>query len=167
MSHLNIRNVTEQDIDRCYEIETTSYAGDEAASKEKILKRIQTYPEGFTVLENEREIIGFINAGATDNVVLSDETFKELVGHDPNGKKIVIMSVVVHPKYQGQGMAGKLMDDFIGRMKLMGKEEIFLICQEELIGMYARFGYQDLGPSDSDHGGLSWHEMSLSLNRSI
>ncbi|WP_370280438.1 GNAT family N-acetyltransferase [Pontibacterium sp.] len=164
MSHLNIGNVTERDLDRCYEIETVSYGGDEAASKEKILKRIRTYPEGFTVLENEREIIGFINAGATDNVVLSDEDFKELVGHDPNGKKIVIMSVVVHPDYQGQGMAGKLMDDFIGRMKLMGKDEIYLICQKELITMYAKFGYQDLGPSESDHGGLSWHEMSLSLN---
>lgn len=164
MTQLNIRRVNEQDINRCYEIETVSYGGDEAASKEKILKRIRTYPEGFTVLENEREIIGFINAGATDNVVLSDEEFKELIGHDPNGKKIVIMSVVVHPDYQGQGMAGKLMDDFIGRMKRMGKEEIYLICQKELIGMYAKYGYQDLGPSDSDHGGLSWHEMSLSLN---
>ncbi len=163
MTHLNIRNVTEQDIDRCYEIETNAYAGDEAASKEKILKRIRTYPEGFIVLENEREIIGFINAGATDNVVLSDEEFKELVGHDPKGKQIVIMSVVVHPDYQGQGMASRLMDEFIGRMKAMEKREIYLICQTELIPMYARFGYQDLGPSDSDHGGLSWHEMSLTL----
>lgn len=163
MTHLNIRNVTEQDIDRCYEIETTAYAGDEAASKEKILKRIRTYPEGFVVLENEREIVGFINAGATDNVVLSDEEFKELVGHDPKGKQIVIMSVVVHPDYQGQGMASRLMDEFIGRMKALEKREIYLICQTELIPMYARFGYQDLGPSDSDHGGLSWHEMSLTL----
>lgn len=164
MAHLTIRNVNEQDIDRCYEIEITSYSGDEAASKEKILKRIQTYPEGFTVLENEREIIGFINAGATDNVVLSDEEFKELEGHDPDGKKIVIMSVVVHPDYQGNGMAAKLMDDFICRMTSMGKEEIYLICQEELVGMYAKFGYRDLGPSDSNHGGLSWHDMSLTLN---
>jgi len=163
MTHLNIRNVTEQDIDRCYEIETTAYTGDEAASKEKILKRIRTYPEGFIVLENEREIVGFINAGATDNVVLSDEEFKELIGHDPAGKQIVIMSVVVHPDYQLQGMAARLMDAFIGRMKAMRKQEIYLICQTELIPMYAKFGYQDLGPSDSDHGGLSWHEMSLTL----
>lgn len=163
MTHLNIRNVTEHDIDRCYEIETVSYGGDEAASKEKILKRIRTYPEGFIVLENEREIIGFINAGATNNVVLSDEEFKELVGHDPKGKQIVVMSVVVHPDYQGQGMASRLMDDFIGRMKAIEKQEIYLICQTELIPMYANFGYKDLGPSDSDHGGLSWHEMSLAL----
>ena len=63
MSELNIRSVKESDLDRCFEIESVSYAGDEAASKEKILKRIKTYPEGFIVLENEVEIIGFINSG--------------------------------------------------------------------------------------------------------
>ena len=163
MPQLTIRNVEEKDLDRCYEIETVSYAGDEAASKEKILKRIQTYPEGFIVLENEKEIIGFVNAGAAFDVELSDEDFKELIGHDPAGPNIVIMSVVVHPDYQRQGMAGKLMNAFIERMKELGKKSIYLICQTELIPMYASFGFKDLGKSDSDHGGLSWHEMSLSL----
>lgn len=63
MSTLSIRRVQERDLERCFEIETVSYSGDEAASKEKILKRINTYPEGFIVLENKREIVGFINAG--------------------------------------------------------------------------------------------------------
>lgn len=163
MSTLSIRPVQERDLERCFEIETVSYSGDEAASKEKILKRINTYPEGFIVLENEREIVGFINAGATHQVELSDEEFKELIGHDPAGTQIVIMSVVIHPDYQRQGMAAKLMNEFIARMKAMSKAEIYLICQTELIPMYEKFGYQDLGPSNSDHGGLSWHEMSLQL----
>ncbi len=141
MTKLNLRNVTEQDLDRCFEIETVSYAGDEAANKEKILKRIQTYPQGFVVLENESEIIGFINSGATDDVQLSDEDFKELIGHDDNGRCIVIMSVVVHPNYQGQGMAGVLMKHFIDAMKHLDKAEIYLICQTELIGLYEKFGY--------------------------
>jgi ribosomal protein S18 acetylase RimI-like enzyme len=161
--NLNIRNVNEQDLDRCFEIETVSYAGDEAASREKILKRIIAYPEGFIVLENEREIVGFINSGATHRVELSDEEFKELVGHDPQGRHIVILSVVVHPDYQGKGMAGKLMNNFIDRMKALGKSDIYLICQTDLVDMYARYGFVDLGASDSDHGGLSWNEMSLAL----
>lgn len=163
MSMLVIRKVTESDLDRCFEVETVSYAGDEAATKEKILTRIQTYPEGFIVLENQDEIIGFINAGATHKVALSDEAFKELVGHDPQGEYIVIMSVVVDPKYQGQGMANRLLADFIERMAALGKKQIYLICQTELIPLYAKHGFVHLGESDSDHGGLSWHEMSLSL----
>jgi len=158
-----IRTVREQDLDRCFEIESVSYSGDEAATKDKILKRIKNYPEGFIVLENDGEIIGFINSGATHEVELSDEEFKELIGHDPDGKYVVILSVVVHPDYQGKGMASKLMNSFIDRMKALGKSNIYLICQTELIDMYARYGFVSLGASDSDHGGLSWNEMSLSL----
>jgi len=163
MSGVNIRIVNEQDLDRCFEIESVSYSGDEAATKDKILKRIKTYPEGFIVLEYDKEIIGFINSGATEKVELSDEEFKELNGHDPKGKHIVILSVVIHPDYQGKGMASKLMNSFIDRMKALGKSDIFLICQTELIDMYARYGFANLGISDSDHGGMSWNEMSLSL----
>ena len=163
MSDVNIRIVNEQDLDRCFEIESVSYSGDEAATKQKIFKRIKNYPEGFIVLENDKEIIGFINSGATQKVELSDEEFKELVGHDPEGKHIVILSVVIHPDYQGKGMASKLMNSFIDKMKALGKTDIFLLCQSELIDMYARYGFVNLGISDSDHGGMSWNEMSLSL----
>lgn len=163
MSDMVIRSVQLADLDRCFEIETVSYGGDEAASKEKIAKRITTYPEGFIVAENEKEIVGFVNAGAAHEVELSDEEFKELIGHDPEGKHIVIMSVVVHPDYQGKGIAGVLMRAFIERMKEMDKADIYLICQTELIDMYAKFGFVHLGESDSDHGGLSWHEMVLNL----
>jgi ribosomal protein S18 acetylase RimI-like enzyme len=163
MSALTIRTVKESDVDRCFEIETDSYKGEEAATKEKILKRIQTYPEGFLVLENTEEIIGFINSGASHKVELSDEEFKALIGHDPCGEHIVIMSVVIHPQYQGQSFTSLLMKSFINTMKEMGKTDIYLICQTELINMYMKYGFVHLGESDSDHGGLSWHEMSLSL----
>ncbi|MBB1274487.1 GNAT family N-acetyltransferase [Psychromonas sp. SR45-3] len=163
MSELVIRRAKVCDLDRCFEIENDAYAGEEAATKEKILKRIQTYPEGFIVLENEKEIIGFNNSGATHKVELSDEEFKELIGHDPDGKHIVIMSVVIHPNYQGKSFTSLLMRNFINAMQAMGKTEIYLICQTEMINMYAKYGFIHLGESDSDHGGLSWHEMSLAL----
>jgi ribosomal protein S18 acetylase RimI-like enzyme len=163
MSELTIRSVKESDLERCFEIESAAYLGEEAATKEKILKRIQTYPNGFLILENTVEVIGFINSGATDSVELSDEEFKELIGHDPLGKHIVIMSVVIHPKYQGKSYTSLLMKHFIKKMKEVGKTELYLICQTELITLYEKYGFVHLGQSDSEHGGLSWHEMSLSL----
>lgn len=158
-----IREATPADLDRCYEIETVSYAGDEAASREKILKRITTYPEGFFVLEANDVIAGFINSGATHEVNLADEDFKELVGHDPKGEHIVIMSVAVHPDYQGRGFANRLMESFIFRMGALKKSAIYLICQSGLIDMYTKQGFSYIGESESDHGGRRWHEMSLSL----
>tara|TARA_R110001583_G_scaffold19176_1_gene75378 strand:- start:15141 stop:15635 length:495 start_codon:yes stop_codon:yes gene_type:complete len=163
MLEVNIRSAKSTDLERCFEIERVAYAGDEAATKEKILKRIKTYPEGFIVLENKKEMIGFINSGATHNVELSDEAFKELIGHDASGKHIVIMSVVIHPDYQGKSYTSLLMKYFIDTMRSMNKSEIYLICQTELVNMYQNYGFVYLGESDSDHGGLSWHEMSLDL----
>lgn len=163
MQQVRIREVTVSDLDRCFEIETVSYQGDEAANKEKILKRIKTYPQGFIVLEVNGEIAGFINSGATHKVELSDEAFKELVGHDPDGAHIVIMSVVVHPDYQGRGFAGQLMSHFISKMKELNKSSIHLICQTGLIEMYGRQGFKYICESDSSHGNMNWHEMSLKL----
>lgn len=158
-----IREVKEKDLDRCFEIEADSYAGDEAASKAKILKRIQQYPQGFIVFEVDGKIAGFINSGATDTVELSNEAFKELVGHDPDGQHIVIMSVVVHPDYQGKGIAGKLLKRFMINMRELGKSSVYLICQTELIDLYAKYGFDYIGESESDHGGMRWHEMVLVL----
>ncbi|HJO95953.1 MAG TPA: GNAT family N-acetyltransferase [Victivallales bacterium] len=163
MNNITIREVKKSDLDRCYEIEITSYEGDEAADRSKIIKRINTYPKGFIVLEVDDAIAGFINCGATDKIELSDEDFKELIGHDPNGKHIVIMSVVVHPDYQGKGYAGMLMNHFINKMIKLDKTSIYLICQTRLIKMYEKYGFEYIVVSNSDHGGLSWHEMVLKL----
>ncbi len=160
-----IREVKEEDLQRCFDIETISYGGEEAASSEKILKRIKTYPEGFILLETNGEVAGFINCGACHKVELSDEEFKELVGHDSSGKHIVIMSVVIHPDYQGKGYAGILIKNFIEKMKNLQKQEVHLICQTSLIDMYAKYGFKYICESGSDHGGLSWHEMILDLKK--
>jgi len=158
-----IRQVHLDDLNQCFDIETTAYAGDEAASKEKIALRINTYPQGFIVKQLEGKVVGFINSGACHIVELSDEDFKSLVGHDETGKHIVIMSVVVHPNYQHQGIATELMQAFIQQMKNLNKHDIYLICQTGLIQMYANSGFEYIGKSESDHGGLAWHEMILTL----
>lgn len=163
MNKIQIRMVKPEDIDRCVEIEQISYQGDEAANKEKILKRILTYPQGFILIEENNTVIGFINSGATDKVDLSDEAFKELTGHDSNGKHIVIMSVVVHPDFQKKGYANLLMHSFIEQMKSIKKQSIHLICQTHLIAMYQKQGFSYEAQSLSNHGGMKWHDMSMQL----
>jgi len=157
------RNARPSDAIRCFEIETAAYEGDEAATLEKISKRIEVYPDGFLILEVEGEVVGFMNCGCAHDVEMSDEEFKELVGHDPNAPNVVIMSVVVDPAQQGKGLSRALMVEFVGRMKQMGKSAIYLMCKEHHVPLYEKFGYSYLHPSTSDHGGMTWHEMSLEL----
>lgn len=161
--HTVIRHVVPADLDRCYVIETLAYEGDEAATREKIATRIATWPQGFIVAEVEGVVAGFINGGAAFQVEMSDEAFKELIGHDPAGPHVVIMSVVVHPDYQGQGLAKRLMLEFIERMRALNKASIHLMCKERHVALYAGFGFVYVKPSASDHGGMAWHEMELAL----
>ncbi|CAK6500135.1 hypothetical protein PANPA_00060 (plasmid) [Pantoea sp. Nvir] len=163
MSSIIFREVNISDLDRCYYIESEAYEGDEAATLEKIATRIQQYPEGFLCAELDRKLIGFINSGCAWNVVMSDEEFKELKGHDAAAPNVVIMSVVLDPAYQGKGYAGQMMREFISKMRKKGKKTIHLMCKTHHVELYRKFGYTYIKPSESEHGGMAWHEMIMTL----
>jgi len=161
--NLTFRPAKPQDADRCYPIEIGAYEGDEAATLAKIITRIREYPQGFLVMELAGQVIGFINSGGAHDVVMSDEQFKELVGHDADAPNVVIMSVVIDPAFQGRGYATGLMRTFVEQMRARGKKAIHLMCKERHVALYARLGYQYVRPSESDHGGMAWHEMVMAL----
>jgi len=163
MSNLQFRQPVMTDAERCYQIEVSAYEGDEAATLEKIRTRISQYPQGFLLLEEQGGFVGFIYSGCAHAVVMADEAFKELVGHDPQAANVVIMSVVVDPAHQGKGYAKRLMDEFIARTKAQGKQTIHLMCKEQHVELYRKMGYQYVRPSPSDHGGMAWHEMVMAL----
>ncbi|SFS29255.1 GNAT family N-acetyltransferase [Pseudomonas sp. NFACC42-2] len=163
MPALTLRNALPDDAARCFEIEITAYEGDEAATLEKIATRIALYPQGFLILEADGEVAGFINSGCAHEVVMSDEAFKELVGHSAEAPNVVIMSVVVDPAHQGKGYSKVLMSEFVQRMRAMGKRTIHLMCKERHVPLYALMGYTYVQPSPSDHGGMAWHEMVMTL----
>ena len=159
MTRTTLRHAVPRDACRCFEIESTAYEGDEAATLAKIAKRIDVYPQGFLVLEVDDELVGFINSGCAHQVAMSDSAFKELVGHDPAAPKVVIMSVAVAPAWQGRGFSKLLMAEFLRRMRAAGKREVHLMCKQGHIELYRRMGYDYIRQSASNHGGLCWHEM--------
>ena len=159
-----IRQVTLVDLAACHAVEVACFPPAEAASLENIRRRIELFPEGFLVAEQAGELIGIVNSGATNADDISDEAFKQLIGHDSAGANIVIFSLAVLPVYQRQGIAAQLMQAFVAQSRLLGKRKILLICKPPLIAYYARFGFVDAGLSRSTHGGSRWHEMVLELN---
>ncbi|WP_191488790.1 GNAT family N-acetyltransferase [Pseudomonas sp. FEN] len=163
MSTLRFRHATLSDASRCYQIESCAYEGDEAATQEKISTRIAQYPQGFLILEDDAEVIGFINSGCAHQVVMSDEAFKELLGHSAEAPNVVIMSVVLDPAQQGKGYSTQMMREFVQRMKALDKKTIHLMCKERHVALYQRMGYRYVQPSPSEHGGMAWHEMVMEL----
>ena len=86
---------------------------------------------------------------------MSDEDFKELIGHNPDAPNVVIMSVVVDPAAQGKGHSRAMMNEFARRMRRKGKEAIYLMCKEHYLPLYEKLGYGYLRPSASAHGGMA------------
>ena len=163
MVDVTIRHVAATDIQACYDIEIACFSKAEAASIEKIEKRAVIFPEGFLIAHGDGKVVGFINSGATNKPDLADEEFKDMVGHDSDGKNMVILSIAVAPGFQGRGISRPLMEWFIDSSRILGKQTILLLCRENMIGYYQRFGYEDAGVSASTHGGGRWHEMRLNL----
>ena len=164
MNNIKIRNVTAHDLDACFNVESQCFLPSEAASREKIKNRIKVFPQGFLVAELDGSLIGHINSGSTDKEDITDEAFKELVGHDNSGQNIVIFSLAVLPNFQKKGIARQLMARFIEQSRKLKKKKIMLICKSELIGYYQNYGFIYTGESASTHGGFKWHEMYLSLD---
>ena len=163
MLDLHIRPVSPADLDACAAIEAACY-GREGATRERIAHRIATYPEGFLVAVLDRQVVGFLNSGATDQDDLADEALKDLVGHDPTGTNLVIFSLAVAPGFQHQRVGRALLIRFIAQAKRLSKARILLLCRPPLIPYYERVGFVDRGASPSTHGGLAWHEMALWLS---
>jgi ribosomal protein S18 acetylase RimI-like enzyme len=163
MLELVIRQVTRDDLDDCFAIESACY-GPEGATRERIARRIDSYPQGFLVAVCDGHVAGFVNSGSTDKDDISDEALKDLVGHEPAGRNIVIFSLAVRPQFQRQGIGWALMRQFIATAKRLDKQCILLLCRPELIVYYQRVGFVDRGPSRSTHGDLQWQEMCLLLS---
>ncbi len=160
---MKIRHVTKQDLDACYDVESVCYTAD-AATRENIQKRIQMFPEGFLVAESNGNIVGIINSASTNKEDITDEAFKDMVGHVKDGKNMVIFSLAVLPEFRGIGVSKKLMTKFIDVSKDLKKEKILLICKSNVIPYYQKYGFAYGGKSRSRYGGFEWHEMYLLLN---
>ena len=163
MNDLKIRRVKDSDLDDCYRVESACYTSD-GATMEKIQKRIKLFPEGFLVAESKGVIIGLINSASTDKEDITDDELKDMVGHDNDGRNMVIFSLAVLPEFQGNGISKQLMLRFIEVSKYLKKEKILLLCKSELIPYYQKYGFLYGSKSKSKHGGFEWYEMILLLN---
>lgn len=160
-----IRKVKPEDLDAVTRVEAVCFPEAEAAPRESFRQRISTFPDSFFVAEKDGEIIGFINGCATDSRVIFDEMFADASHHREDGIYQSIFGLDVIPEYQHQGLASRLMKHLIEDAREKGRKGLTLTCKDRLIGFYERFGYKNLGLSQSVHGGAVWYDMILEFLR--
>ena len=156
-----IRPVRPSDLAAVTEVEAICFPAAEAATGESFKARIAAFPECFFVAESEGKIIGFINGCATDSKTICDEMYEHSACHKTDGAYQSIFGLDVLPDYQRQGIAADLMNHMIGDAKNKGRKGLILTCKDRLIHYYAKFGYKNMGVSESVHGGAVWYDMIL------
>ena len=79
---LKVRNGRLEDVEACFILEEKTFPKEEAASKKNIEIRLKIFPQGFIVGELDGEIVAHINSGSINKNDITDEEFKELIGHE-------------------------------------------------------------------------------------
>src|SRR5258707_6373761 len=108
-----------------------------------------------------RSLIGFINATLSSEATLSHDSMSK---HSPEGSTVCVHSVCVTPSSRNQGVATKLLLNYIDRLeKEQRMERILLICHVELQSLYAQTGFELVGKSPVVHESRDWYEMRKTL----
>lgn len=157
-----IRKATMADLDQIAEVEAVCFPPAEAAEKDSFIKRMEAFLDSFIVMEDSPgHLAGYVAGMVTDREKIIDEMFEDAAMHQKDGAWQSIFSLCVRPEYQNQGNAAMLMQAFIDMAKEDGRRGCILTCKDKLIHYYAKFGYENLGVSESVHGGAVWYDMLL------
>lgn len=156
-----IRTATMEDLKAVAAVESSCFPLEEAATEQEFAERLRTYPNHFWVLEEEGKIIGFINGLVTDEESICDEMFADASYHDENGAWQTVFGVNTLPEYRCKGNAAQIMERVIADARSQGRKGCILTCKDKLLHYYEKFGYINLGVSQSVHGGAVWYDMCL------
>ena len=161
---MNIRNGRISDVDELTAIEAECFPAAEAAERKSFEDRLKHYADHFWILEDDNgKIISFVNGMVTDEEHLTDEMYEKASMHDENGAWQMIFGVNTLPEYRKKGYAETVLRNVISDAKEHGRKGLVLTCKEKLIHFYGKLGFVDEGVSDSEHGGVVWHEMRLTF----
>jgi len=165
MSKYMFRNISEEEISQAVTIEQICFPPHEACSEKSMRERIAVAPELFLVAVEEEtgQLAGFLNGLSTDETRFRDEFFTDAALYQPSGCNVMLLGLDVLPKHRGKGLAKALVNEYARREKANGRERLTLTCLPELVKMYEKMGFKDLGISDSAWGGEQWHEMMLTI----
>lgn len=85
--------------------------------------------------------------------------------NNSEGGYISVLGLVVAPNYQGQGIAGRLLNYFETLAKNHHRHGVTLTCRESLISFYEKYGYRNEGVSESCHGGIKWYNLVKNIKK--
>ena len=119
---MNIRNATMEDLEILTAIEAACFPPAEAATRESFAKRLAVYPNHFWLLEEDGQVVSFVNGMVTDEPLLRDEMFEDAALHNEDGAWQMIFGVNTLPEYRRRGLAGVLLERAAADARAQGRK---------------------------------------------
>lgn len=158
---MKIRTATIADIDAIAKVESLCFPQAEAATREQIAERVKAYGNHFWLMLDEGKLIAFVDGMVTDETDLTDEMYEKADMHNEQGQWQMIFGVNTIPEYRRNGYAGELIKRAIADAKEQGRKGLVLTCKDKLVRYYAKFGFENEGVSESEHGNVVWNQIRL------
>ena len=158
---MEIRNATMDDLQAIAAVEAACFPAAEAATAEEFAGRLAHYAGHFWLLFEQGELVAFVDGFCTDTPDLTDEMYADAALHDENGAWQMIFGVNTIPAYRKHGYAGELIKCAIEDARKQERKGLVLTCKDHLVQYYAKFGFENEGVSESEHGGVKWNQMRL------
>lgn len=160
---IKIRLAEEKDLDAIISIEEKCFPREEAATSEDIKQRFSFFMDCFVVaeLEEQGNIVGFINGCSYHEATLADKLYHKASLHEQNGYYQMVFGLDVLAEYRHQGIGEQLIKYFIQLAIQRHKKGMVLTCKDYLLSYYEKFGFVKQGVSSSNHGGAKWNDMLL------
>lgn len=151
------------DLQEVVEIENLCFVKTEAATKEAFIKRIQYTSDSFFVAEEDGEIVGIVNGPVIEKEFITDDLFRESKENPKSGGHQSVLGLAVNPQYQKRGIAAALLTHLEKEAKEKNRVTVTLTCKEKYVSFYEKLGYVNRGLSESEHGGVTWYNMTKKL----
>jgi GNAT superfamily N-acetyltransferase len=150
------------DLAEVMAIERLDFSAEEAASESSMLERIERIADSFVVAKNaDGRVVGFITGPVTAARYLTDDCFVHSEKNPATSGWQKVISLAVHPDFEGMGIARGLLTKLIEIARAAGRAGISLTCHDYLIPFYEKNGFVNEGISDSHLADEVWYDLVL------
>lgn len=140
-----IRKATQDDVKRIYALEA-SIEEDNAACEAVLLERLRMFNDGFLIVEEKGEIIGYLESLIWNNRNFScfDDICDFPIHHTIHGDTLYVIFLAVRTDRRRQGIATKMLE-LIGEVaRYYGIGRICLVSKNELQSVYEKAGFRKI-----------------------
>ncbi|MGV0167447.1 GNAT family N-acetyltransferase [Furfurilactobacillus sp. WILCCON 0119] len=148
-------------------IERLGFSQEEAATESSMQDRLITLNDTFLVAraaDDQQQVVGFIVGPTFTKRYLTDELYEQAQPNQETDDYQTVLSLAVHPDYQGHGIAGELLTQFTALAAKAKRKAVTLTCLERLVPFYEAHGFVNEGRSESDHAGEHWYNLVKTLS---